>query len=101
MEFDLQKPDIESLLIDLELPVYGLHNQLEQLLNTIQEDCLIKDKNAYNTICGQLSISIAGAEYIQKICQEQYKELNDYFEQASKGTSDNDENLKRLQDDFI
>lgn len=52
MEFDQNKPDIEYLLIDLEVPLYGLLSLLEQLLNTIQEDCLIKDRNTYNTICG-------------------------------------------------
>lgn len=80
MEFEAKKPDIESLLIDLELPVLGLHSQLENLLNTIQEDCLIKDRNIYNTICGQLSISVAGIEHIKKVCDGYYKELDDYFE---------------------
>lgn len=81
MEFDSNKPDIEYLLIDLELPIFGLLNQLEQLLNTIQDDCLINDRNTYNTICGQLTISVAGIEHIQKICQEYYKKLDDYFEE--------------------
>lgn len=79
MEFEPRKPDIESLLIDLELPVLGLHYQLENLLNTIQEDCLIKNRNAYNIICGQLSISIASIEYINKTCDEYLEELDDYF----------------------
>lgn len=79
MEIDLKQPDIEYLLISLELPILALQSQLEYLLSTIQEDCLIKNIEAYNTICGQLTLSIAGVEYIKKIWNEYYQEFEEYL----------------------
>lgn len=79
IEIDITRPDLDSLLVDLQLPVRGLYNQLENLLCTIQDNCLIKDKDIYNIICGQISISIAGIEYIRKICDEHEKKLEDYL----------------------
>lgn len=79
IEVDINRPDLDSLLVDLGLPVRGLYDQLNNLLCTIQDDCLIKNRDTYNIICGQLSISIAGIEYIKKICDEHEKELEDYL----------------------
>lgn len=80
MEFDPTRPDLDSLLVDLELPVRGLYDQLENLLCTIQDNCLIKNRDTYNIVCGQLSISIAGIEYIKKICDEHENALEKYLE---------------------
>lgn len=84
MEFDLTRPDLESLLVDLELPVCGLCDQLDNLLCTIQDNGLIKDRDIYNIVCGQLSISVAGIEYIKKICDEHENALEKYIEKIQK-----------------
>ena len=87
IEIDINRPDLDNLLVDLELPIRGLYDQLDNLLCTIQDNCLIKDRDIYNIICGQLSMSVAGIEYIKKICYEYENDLEKYLEQKRQANS--------------